>query len=44
MQWTRLPEDTKTAMRVAAKQCFEDRFHVSRVAQNYIALMSGRIA
>lgn len=44
MQWTRLPETEKTAMRAAAKQCFEHRFHVSRVAQNYIALMSGQIA
>ncbi|MGF6879561.1 glycosyltransferase involved in cell wall biosynthesis [Paraburkholderia sp. MM5477-R1] len=43
-QWTSLPEDAKATMRTAAKHCFDNRFHVSRVAQNYIALMSDRIA
>ncbi len=41
-QWTSLPDDAKAAMRAAAKRCFNDRFHVSRVAQDYVALMSGR--
>ena len=43
-RWTSLPEHEKDAMRVAAKQCFDNRFHVSRAAKNYISLMSGRIA
>ncbi|MDR5795309.1 glycosyltransferase [Caballeronia sp. LZ008] len=40
MQWTSLPEHEKDAMRSAARQCFDDRFHVSRAARKYISLMS----
>jgi glycosyltransferase involved in cell wall biosynthesis len=43
-QWTSLSDEEKAPMRAAAKHCFNNRFHVSRVAQNYIALMSDRIA
>jgi glycosyltransferase involved in cell wall biosynthesis len=39
-RWTSLPEHEKDAMRVAAKQCFDNRFHVSRAAKHYISLMS----
>lgn len=40
-QWTNMPDEAKTVMRAAARHCFDNRFHVSRVAQGYIALMSG---
>ncbi|RZF24858.1 glycosyltransferase [Paraburkholderia sp. UYCP14C] len=42
-QWIKLAEDEKVAMRCSAKQCFNNRFHISRVAQSYIALVSKQI-
>ncbi|WP_321798073.1 glycosyltransferase [Caballeronia sp. J97] len=38
-RWTSLSDEAKATMRTAARQCFDNRFHVSRVAQSYIALM-----
>jgi glycosyltransferase involved in cell wall biosynthesis len=43
-QWVMLPDDDKAAMRCSAKQCFNNRFHISSVAQNYVALMSKQVA
>ncbi|MBC8724701.1 glycosyltransferase [Paraburkholderia sp. 31.1] len=43
-QWAMLPDDEKVAMQCSAKRCFNNRFHISRVAQNYIALMSKQVA
>jgi glycosyltransferase involved in cell wall biosynthesis len=41
LRWTSLPEEARATMRLAAKQCFDSRFHISRVAQSYIALLGG---
>ncbi|WP_250866398.1 glycosyltransferase [Caballeronia sp. INSB1] len=41
LKWTNLPEEAKATMRAAAKQCFDSRFHISHVAQSYIALLYG---
>jgi glycosyltransferase involved in cell wall biosynthesis len=40
-RWMEMPDADKAAMRAAAKRCFNERYHVTRVAKHYVALVSG---
>jgi glycosyltransferase involved in cell wall biosynthesis len=42
MRWAEMPDAAKAAMRTAAKRCFDERYHVARVAQNYVRLVGGK--
>lgn len=41
MRWATMSDEDKAAMRSAAERCFNERYHVKRVAQNYVALVGG---